>query len=77
MVQRKFGGFLHSLCETSLRLFQVPVPRPKQALQPVIVIGLLLLTPWTQQDTISPKAQTSTDYAPVFTGIIPKVPGIF
>ena len=31
MVQRKFGRFLHSLCETSLRLFHVPVPRPKQA----------------------------------------------
>ena len=30
MVQRKFGRFLHSLCETSLRLFHVPVPRPKQ-----------------------------------------------
>ena len=27
-VQRKFGEFLHSLCETSLRLFHVPVPRP-------------------------------------------------
>ena len=26
-----FGEFLHSLCETSLRLFHVPVPRPKQA----------------------------------------------
>ena len=25
MVQRKFGGFLHSLCETSLGLFHVPV----------------------------------------------------
>ena len=31
MVQRKFGGFLHSLCEVSLRLLHVPVPRPKQA----------------------------------------------
>ena len=31
MVQRKFGGFLHSICETSLRLFHVPVPRSKQA----------------------------------------------
>ena len=28
---RKFGGFLHSLCETSLRLFHVPVPRSKKA----------------------------------------------
>ena len=27
----KNGGFLHSLCEKSLRLFHVPVPRPKQA----------------------------------------------
>ena len=27
MVQRKFSGFLHSICETSLRLFHVPVPR--------------------------------------------------
>ena len=31
MVQRKYGGFLHSICETSLRLFHVPVPRSKQA----------------------------------------------
>ena len=31
MVQRKFGGFLHPICETSLRLFHVPVPRSKQA----------------------------------------------
>ena len=31
MVQRKFGGFLYSLCETSLRLFHVPAPRSKQA----------------------------------------------
>ena len=30
MVQRKFGGFVHSICETSLRLFHVPVPRAKQ-----------------------------------------------
>ena len=28
MVQRKFGGFLHSICETNLRFFHVPVPRP-------------------------------------------------
>ena len=27
MVQRKFGGFLYSLCETSLRRFHVPVHR--------------------------------------------------
>ena len=31
MVQRKFGGFLHSICETNLRFFHVPVPRSKQA----------------------------------------------
>ena len=31
MVQRKFGGFLHSICETYLRFFHVPVPRSKQA----------------------------------------------
>ena len=31
MVQRKFGGFLHFICKTDLRLFHVPVPRPKQA----------------------------------------------
>ena len=29
MVQRKFGGLLHSLCEIGLR--HVSVPRPKQA----------------------------------------------
>ena len=28
MVQRTFGGFLHSICETNLRLYHVPVPRP-------------------------------------------------
>ena len=42
-----------------------------------MVIGLLLLTLWAQMGTISPKAQTSTGYSPVFTGIVPKVPGIF
>ena len=47
------------------------------ALRPLMVIRLLLLTPWSQLGTISPKAQTSTDYSPVFTGIVPKVPGIF
>ena len=31
MVQRKFSGFLHSICETYLRFFHVPVPRSKQA----------------------------------------------
>ena len=31
MVQRKFDGFLHSLCKTSRRLLYVPVPRSKQA----------------------------------------------
>ena len=31
ILQRKFGGFLHSLCETSLRPFHLPVPRSKQA----------------------------------------------
>ena len=31
MVQRKFSGFLHPICETNLRFFHVPVPRPKQA----------------------------------------------
>ena len=29
-MQRKLCGFLHSICETSLRLFHVPVPRSKQ-----------------------------------------------
>ena len=28
---RKFGGFLHSICETNLKFFHVLVPRPKQA----------------------------------------------
>ena len=28
---RKFSGFLHSLCVTSLRLFHAPVPRSEQA----------------------------------------------
>ena len=30
MVQRKFGGFLHSICDTNLRFLHVSVPRPKQ-----------------------------------------------
>ena len=42
-----------------------------------MVIGLLLLTPWAQRGSISPKFQTLTGYSPVFTGIVPKVPGIF
>ena len=42
-----------------------------------MVKGPLLLTPWAQLGTISPKAQTLTGYSPVFTGIVPKVPGIF
>ena len=32
---------------------------------------------WAQWGSISPKVQTLTGYSPVFTGIIPKVPGIF
>ena len=31
MVQRKFCGFLHFICETNLRCFHVPVPRSKHA----------------------------------------------
>ena len=31
----------------------------------------------TKRGSISPKVQTLTGYSPVFTGIIPKVPGIF
>ena len=77
-MQRKFGGFLHSICETSLRLFHVPVPRFKQgAPRPLMVTGRPLLTSWAQRATIFHKVQTFTGYSPVFTGIVPKVPGIF
>ena len=30
-MQRKFGGLLHSICETDFRIFLLTVPRPKQA----------------------------------------------
>ena len=73
MVQRKFGGFLHSICETNLRFFHVPVPL---APLPVMVTGLQLLTLWAQRATILHKVQTFTGYSPVFTGIVQKVPGI-
>ena len=46
------------------------------ALRPLMVIGLLLLTPWAQLGTTFPKAQSLTGYSPVFTGITPKVPRI-
>ena len=36
-MQRKFGGFLHAFCETSLRFFHVPVPRSKQG--PSTIVG--------------------------------------
>ena len=39
--------------------------------------GRPLLTLWAQRGSISLKVQTLTRYSPVFTGIIPKVPGIF
>ena len=42
-----------------------------------MVIGWPLLTPWAQWGSISPKVQILTGYSPVFTGIVPKVPGIF
>ena len=42
-----------------------------------MVIGRILLTPWAQRGSIFPKAQTLIGYSPVFTGIVPKVPGIF
>ena len=37
MVQRKFGEFIHSLCEISLRLFHVPVPDLNR--RPTIIDG--------------------------------------
>ena len=39
MVQRKFGGFLHSICGTNLRFFHVSVPRSKQASRSLMVTG--------------------------------------
>ena len=50
MVQRKFGGFLHSICKTNLRFFHVPVPNLNR--RPLMVIGLSLLTPWAQRANI-------------------------
>ena len=47
------------------------------ALRPLMVLRLPLLTPWAQWGSIFPKAQTLTGYCPVSTGIVPKVPGIF
>ena len=75
MVQRKFGGFLHFLCETSLRLFHVPVLRFKQETpQPLMVTVQPLLTSWAQWGSIFLKALTLTGY---FLAFIPKVSGIF
>ena len=76
MVLRKFSGFLHSICETNLRFFHVSVPRSNTPL-PLMVTGLPLLTLWAQRTTKLHKVQTFTGYSPVFTGIVPKVPGIF
>ena len=42
-----------------------------------MVIGRPLLIPWAQRGSISPKVQTLTGCSPIFTGIVPKVPGIF
>ena len=42
-----------------------------------MVIRRPLLTPWVQWGAIFPKVQTLTGYSPDFTGIVPKVPGIF
>ena len=42
-----------------------------------MVIKQLLLTSWAQRGSIFLKTQTLTGYSPVFTGMIPKVPGIF
>ena len=39
--------------------------------------GRPLLTLWAQWATILHKVQTFTGYSPAFTGIVPKVPGIF
>ena len=77
MVQKKFGGFFHSICETNLK----PVPRNRRpsprAPRPSMVTGRPLLTRWAQRAIILHKVQTFTGYSPVFTGIFPKVPGIF
>ena len=45
--------------------------------RPLMVTGQPSLRPWAQLSTIFPKAKTLTGCAPVFTGIVPKVPGIF
>ena len=74
----KIRWILHSICETNLRLFHVPVPRSKQApSRPLMVTGWPLLTLWAQRATILHKVQTFTGYSPIFTGIIQKFPGIF
>ena len=69
MVQRRFGGFLHSLCTCTKIL--------TGALRPLMVIGWPLLTIWAQRGSISLKVETLTGYSPVFTGFVPKDPGIF
>ena len=45
--------------------------------RPLMVTGQPLLTLYAQRGTIFQKAQTFTGYSTVFTGIVPKVPGIF
>ena len=42
-----------------------------------MVTGRPLLTPWAQQGSIFLKCPTLTGYVLAFTGIVPKVPGIF
>ena len=47
------------------------------ALRSLMVIGQPLLTLWAQRGSISLRVQTLTGCSPVFTGIVPKVPGMF
>ena len=73
MVQRKFGGLLHSICETSLRLFHVPVPRSKQApLDRRWLQDGHMLTLWAQRATILHRVQTFIDLLSSFHRDRPK-----
>ena len=72
MVQRKFGGLLHSLCERSLRFFRVPIPSSNRLPSTIDSYRTTIV------NTLDPgghhilQAQMLTGYSPVFSGIIPK-----
>ena len=68
MVQRKLGGFPHSLCDFFMYLYQDLTRHPPT----IDGCRTDILTPWAQRGSLFPKAQTLPGYSPVFTGNVPK-----